>query len=151
MTKATDVTAAIHERLQGILTANGFLTDVGNNVVRGAIYSMPVPELLPVVALYSASDAEATPGSGRTTRRHSRNYVIEALFIPPPGAFVDELQDNILYDLRRALSDRNGMTLGGAAIQISTGTAVLDDPEIGGQVAIVRLPVTADYTENYPL
>lgn len=145
MTKATDITTAIFARLQTIRTANGYLTNVGAVCFRSTPDNLPEDAGLPAVVLYSQTDADI--GGNRQTRKHSRAYVIEAL-LSATGEY-DAHQDDVLYDLRRALSDPTGLTMGGAAVEIRTGTAVLDDPEIGSELAIVRLPVTVDYTENY--
>lgn len=146
MTKATEVTRALMARLASIRIADGYLTDIGLDAHRGSAAQLRHRDIgLPFLTLHGQRDR--VTGGGRIHQKCTRDYVIEVVLAADD--LFDEQQDAVLYDLRHALGDATAISLTGVAIDIRLGDAQLDDPDIGSDCAVVRLPLSVDYTETY--
>lgn len=145
--KATLISREIQLRLQQITTANGYLTNLGVHVYRGRAALYRDQSARPYACLISSND-EPDPESRRRAKL-TREYTL--VITLDAAADYDEHQDALLYDVRRALSyDLQANVLGGLALRLDLGTATLDDPELGSDVAQITLPISIEYGEVYP-
>lgn len=144
--RSTEISRKIEERLQGILTTNGFYTDLGQRIFRGRAALHQDVAARPYASLISARDT-ADPESRRRSML-SREY--DLIVTLNAGAEYDEQQDRLLYDLRRALSKTSQASiLDGLALSMQVGPAQLDDPDLGSNTAQITLTVTVTYAEMY--
>lgn len=147
MTKATQISQAIQQRLQQITVANGYLTDLGQRVFRGRAALYQDQAARPYACLISSSD-EPDPESRRRAKLNREYQLVITL---DAAADYDEHQDALLFDVRRALSyTSQADVLDGLALRLDLGTATLDDPALGSEIAQVSLPITVQYGEVYP-
>ena len=139
MTTGQTISNAVFNKLKSIKKANGFKSDIGTNCYFGPIPSQQA--VIPYINVYSRSDTEEK--GGRNVKKHMRNYAIEAIIYADDDYI--ENQENILYDLRLALVElRQELSM-----EIESGEVTLDDPEVGSELAVVKMQASAIYCETY--
>lgn len=143
--KSIAIELELERRMSTILRVEGFQSDAGLRVHRGwAAHHMDAEALAyPLIVIQPGVDG---PSTGQGAQRKSErviNLVAITRDTTDPAARVAEL----LHDMRRALyRNERGNTLGGLAISVTEAAAEADHD---GAFAIVSMPITVAYTEQY--
>lgn len=146
MSKASDVAAAFAARLATITVANGFATDIGNNVLRGKpnIYHSDEDSDLPCIILAEAEDRveDQKPRTGLV--KLAQRYVFEGHDLCNPDHPNDKAH-LVLADLKRAIF---GQSFGDMLYELRyVGRAIGARPD-GTAIVAASIEVEAVYSEN---
>ena len=145
--KATQITTALLDLLKTIKPSNGYLTDIGNRVYSGrhALYQDTSPR--PFACLIARNDDPENESRRRS--RCVRDY--DLVITLNATQDYDQVQDRLLYDVRRALSTQlPANVLGGLAQALTQSSATLDNPDLGSGTAQLTLTLSVSYGETYP-
>ncbi|RAH37412.1 hypothetical protein [Halomonas sp. SL1] len=143
--KSTQVVAKLLERLAAIGTANGYHTDIAAIESERPQVDIRPNTALPVLHLRNAENAITSVVAGGA-RTEQRTLQIDAYLAAGEGARAR--QDALLDDLYRALYTGEKIKLDRLAVEITTGTAALDDADLGSRIVPIYLPVTLTYTSE---
>lgn len=143
--KSLAIERELERRLTAILRVSGFQTDAGLRVYRGwAAHYMDASALdYPLIVIQPGTDGPSTGhGAQRKSERVIHLLAIARDTVDPAGSVAE-----LLHDMRRALyqNDRSN-NLGGLALSITEAAA---ETEHDGAFAIVSMPITVAYTEQY--
>ena len=145
--QSTTITNTIVNTIENILVANGYHTDIGQRVYKGRDAQYQGDDVTrPYVSVICISDGPS--GAPRKQEAREREYSIEVTL--NAGDDYHETQDQILWDLIKAFSYRTqSRILNGTAQQIELGDTTLDGPEPGSDKALVVLPLTVIYVDQF--
>ena len=137
------VTEAVAARLQTITTANGYYTDLGNEVERTWPMYLLIHQQrdLPIITLHPASDSTSDSRGG--AHRASRELVIDAVFSPLETSI--DVPDQWLADVRDALAEIHDDE--GAIRDVQLGVVEWKPLDSETQVIQWVCPITVDYTQ----
>ncbi|MFZ6767765.1 hypothetical protein ACO0LM_11845 [Undibacterium sp. Di26W] len=148
-TKAAQIASKIEEKIRGILTTNGFETNIGENVYRGRIH--PDGMKLPFTVIGEADDNPTGSTSRGTETRISQRYILEATLNcdrdnPNDAAHqaIGDLKKAIFKDVAKTALQ----TLGGLAISVAYSGRMISPRPDGTAMVTASITITVDYTEN---
>lgn len=143
---AVQALKAIQEKLKEISTANGYHTDLNENVVCGpAAYTLSVNPKTPLVIV---SHGPTDPGQ-RASSKAKLQYMPEIFLAVRPSDESDTQLANLEHDIRTCLfTPLGGRALNGKAISVEEQGSAPSTTE-DSRYALSFIPVTLTIIENY--
>lgn len=146
MSHAANIVDVYKQRLARLTQANGYSSDIGNNLFEGWLAQALVADSqqpYPFLLIQPVSEEVTTESSGgRLTLTVSH----EICAVERAAQGVTQRLMQHLEDMRQTLTDRNNtIQLGGTALKNTIGAASYHIPDDGYAIAWVTLQVSAQY------
>jgi hypothetical protein len=141
MTKASNLTAAIKDRLELIAPSNGYHTDLK------AVFELrPAKDSQPTPFALFAWQEDTTEKRGQRDAQRSRSYVVQGVFDSSVG-FAD--LDRFHYDVLRAVGYGAKVFENPIPAEIISDSAEVEPAADGSSKTTITITLEARYTEAY--